>query len=44
MKITKYQTLYEELKTMMLEGKFKPHEKLPSKRKLAYAEIGRAHV
>jgi GntR family transcriptional regulator/MocR family aminotransferase len=37
MKTTKYQTLYEELKTMMLEGKFKPHEKLPSKRKLAYA-------
>lgn len=35
---TKSQSLYEELKRLILEGKYKPHEKLPSKRKLAYAQ------
>lgn len=34
---TKSQSLYEELKRLILEGKYKPNEKLPSKRKLAYA-------
>lgn len=34
---TKAQSIYEELKRLILEGKFKPNEKLPSKRKLAYA-------
>lgn len=34
---TKTQSIYEELKRLILEGKYKPLEKLPSKRKLAYA-------
>jgi len=34
---TKSQSVYEELKRLILEGKYKPNEKLPSKRKLAYA-------
>jgi GntR family transcriptional regulator/MocR family aminotransferase len=34
---TKSQSVYEELKRLILEGKYKRNEKLPSKRKLAYA-------
>ena len=34
---TKSQSIYEELKRLILEGKYKPNEKLPSKRKLSYA-------
>jgi len=35
MKETKYQKLYQELKEMLMLGKYQAHDKLPSKRKLA---------
>jgi GntR family transcriptional regulator / MocR family aminotransferase len=35
MRETKYQKLYQELKEMILDGKYQAHDKLPSKRKLA---------